>query len=364
MKPASRVVRAGASGPSGGITPPLDRSTTFERWPETGAYGRDGSGVAVELEAALGDLEAAEALCFASGMSAWAILCLAVLRPGAAVAIPTSGYWGVEALARDLLEPWGVEVRRYDPRRPDELPAAVPGARLVLVETPSNPHLAVVDIGAAAAAVHAAGALLVVDNTVATPLVQRPLDFGADLTWQSATKYLGGHSDVLAGVLATRDRELVARVRGLRTGTGGVLSPDGAWLVMRGLRTLAIRLERQSGSALELARRLAAHPAVVAVHYPGLPADPGHEVAARQMHGGFGGLLAFELPDAAAADRVCDRLALVRRATSLGSVESLIERRARVEPEGRVAPGLLRLSVGLEDVEDLWDDLEGALSGT
>jgi cystathionine gamma-synthase len=202
-----------------------------------------------------------------------------------------------------------------------------------------------------------------VDNTLATPLVQLPLDLGADLTWQSATKYLAGHSDVLAGVLAGRDPDLLDRVRRLRTDTGGVLSPDGAWLVLRGLRTLAVRLERHGASALHLARRLADHPGVVAVHYPGLPADPGHEVAARQMHGGFGGLLAFELRDAAAADAMCDRLALVRRATSLGSVETLIERRARIEPDGRVAQGLLRLSVGLEDVDDLWDDLEGTLSG-
>lgn len=363
MRPGSRVVRSGASGPWGGLSPPLDRSTTFERWPDTGAYARDGSQVAAACEAALGELEGAGALAFASGMTAWTTLGLAVLRPGAAVAIPTSGYWGVEALARDLFEPWGVDVRRYDPRRPDELAAAAPGTRLVLVETPSNPHLAVVDIVAAATVAHAAGALLVVDNTLATPLVQLPLDLGADLTWQSATKYLAGHSDVLAGVLAGRDPDLLDRVRRLRTDTGGVLSPDGAWLVLRGLRTLAVRLERHGASALHLARRLADHPGVVAVHYPGLPADPGHEVAARQMHGGFGGLLAFELRDAAAADAMCDRLALVRRATSLGSVETLIERRARIEPEGRVAQGLLRLSVGLEDVDDLWDDLEGALSG-
>jgi cystathionine gamma-synthase len=199
------------------------------------------------------------------------------------------------------------------------------------------------------------------DNTVATPLLQRPLDHGADVTWQSATKSLSGHSDTLAGVLSVRDDELHRQIMLTRRLVGGVLPPDAAWLLLRGVRTLSVRLERQCATALDLAERIAEHPAVRAIHYPGLPDHPSHELATRQMHGRYGSLLSFELPNAERAEQVEDELRLVRRATSLGSVESLIERRARVEPTGRVPEGLLRLSVGLEDVDDLWDDLRQSL---
>jgi cystathionine gamma-synthase len=366
MRPETKLARGLFENPSGGAAPPLDRSVTFERWPPgdpLAPYGRYTSPTADAAEQLLGALEDARSLVFASGMTAWTTLCLALLEPGSILVIPDRGYYGVETLAGQLLERFGVEVRRYAAGGSDTaaLASACRGAALALVETPANPQLTVLDLREAAEAAHAGGALLVCDNTVATPILQRPLDLGADITWHSATKFLAGHSDALAGVLATRDAALADRIAGVRAAIGTLLSPDAAWLLVRGLRTLAVRVERQSATALELARRLDLDPRVSAVHYPGLESAPGHAVAARQMHGGFGGLLSFEVADSQAAEQLEDRLTVIRRATSLGSVESLIERRGRIEPEGRVPQGLLRLSVGLEHVEDLWDDLDSAL---
>ena len=362
MRPETRLVRSPVDNPSGGVSPVLDRSTTFERLPLNGApYGRTDSPPAAEAEAVLGSLEDARALVFSSGMTAWATLSLARAAGRGPVVIPGQGYYGVEVQATLLLDRLGVEVRRYDPEDLGSLERAAEGAALVLVETPSNPTMVVVDIARAAEISHAAGALLCCDNTAATPLLQQPLALGADVTWQSATKYLGGHSDVIAGVLAMRDDALAEDLTGLRSNLGGILAPDGAWLLLRGVRTLGVRVERQCRTAEELARRLQGHPAVTQVWYAGLPDHPGHELAARQMDGRFGGLLSFALTDGETATRVEVSLALIRRATSLGSVESLLERRARFETPGRVPEELLRLSVGLEDVEDLWDDLEQAL---
>jgi cystathionine gamma-synthase len=362
MRRESRLVRSPVDNPSGGVSPVLDRSTTFERLPLNGPpYGRTDSPTAEEAEAVLGSLEDARALVFSSGMTAWATLSLARAAGRGAVVIPDQGYYGVEVQARLLLDRLGVEVRRYDPGDLASLQATAAGAALVLVETPSNPTMVVVDIAGAAEIAHGAGALLCCDNTASTPLLQQPLELGADVTWQSATKYLAGHSDVIAGVLCLRDDALAEDLMGLRSNLGGILAPDGAWLLLRGVRTLGVRLERQCRSAEELARRLHAHAAVQHVWYAGLPDHPGHDLAARQMAGRFGGLLSFALPDAETAASVEISVALIRRATSLGSVESLLERRARFETPGRVPDGLLRLSVGLEDVEDLWEDLEQAL---
>jgi cystathionine gamma-synthase len=362
MEPASQLVRGLVDNPSRGLSPALDRSTTFDREPGgTSPYARGHAPVAAEAEALLGALEGAEATVFASGMTALTCLCLAVLGEGSALALPTSGYYSLDGFASEILARFGVEVRRYDVRDRASFRRACDGAALAIIETPSNPLLTLTDIGQAAADAHAGDALLCCDSTFATPLLQRPLDLGADLAWQSATKYLAGHSDVLAGVITTRDAELRERLVRVRRTIGGILAPDPAWLLLRGLRTLHVRVPRQVTTASGLARRLAAHPAVRAVHYPGLPAHPDHELALRQMPDGAGGVLAFELADGPTAARCEDAVRLVRCATSLGGFETLIERRARLEPPGRVPEGLLRLSVGLEDVDDLWADLTQAI---
>jgi cystathionine gamma-synthase len=363
VEPDSLLVRGLVDNASRGLSPALDRSTTFER--EAGGsspYGRGHAPVAAEAEALLGALEDAEAAIFASGMTAWTCICLTVLSEGSALALPTSGYYSLEGFTAEILERFGVEVRRYDARDARDFEHACDGASLAIIETPSNPLLTLTDIEVAARAAHAGGALLCCDSTFATPLLQRPLDLGADLAWQSATKYLAGHSDVLAGVVTTRDSDLRARLVLTRRTIGGVLAPDPAWLLLRGLRTLHVRLPRQVETAAELARRLAEHPAVHEVHYPGLAGHPDHELALRQMPAGAGGVLAFELADGPKAGRCEDNVRLARCATSLGGIETLIERRARMEPEGRVPEGLLRLSVGLEHVDDLWDDLVQAIA--
>ena len=362
MEPASQLVRGLVDNPSRGLSPALDRSTTFDRDPGgTSPYARGHAPVAAEAEALLGALEGAEATVFASGMTALTCLCLAVLGEGSVLALPTSGYYSLDGFASEILGRFGVEVRRYDVRDRASFRRACEGAALAIIETPSNPLLTLTDIGQAAGDAHAGGALLCCDSTFATPLLQRPLDLGADLAWQSATKYLAGHSDVLAGVITTRDAELRERLVRVRRTIGGILAPDPAWLLLRGLRTLHVRVPRQVASASDLARRLTAHPAVRAVHYPGLAAHPDHELARRQMPDGAGGVLAFELADGPTAGRCEDAVRLARCATSLGGFETLIERRARLEPPGRVPEGLLRLSVGLEDVNDLWADLTQAI---
>jgi cystathionine gamma-synthase len=363
VEPDSLLVRGLVDNASRGLSPALDRSTTFERVAGgTSPYARGHAPVAAEAEALLGALEDAEATVFASGMTAWTCICLTVLGEGSALALPTSGYYSLEGFAAEILERFGVDVRRYDARDAGDFSRACDGAALAIVETPSNPLLTLTDIAVAAQAAHAGGALLCCDSTFATPLLQRPLDLGADLAWQSATKYLAGHSDVLAGVVTTREAYLRERLVLTRRTIGGVLAPDPAWLLLRGLRTLHVRLPRQVATAAELARRLAEHPAVRAVHYPGLPGHPDHELAQRQMPAGAGGVLAFELADGQTAGRCEDGVRLARCATSLGGVETLIERRARMEPEGRVPEGLLRLSIGLEGVDDLWDDLVQAIA--
>ena len=364
MEPDSLLVRGLVDNASRGLSPALDRSTTYERAEDgSSPYGRGHAPVAAEAEALLGALEDAEATVFASGMTALTCVCLTVLGEGSALALPTSGYYSLEGFSAEILERFGVALHRYDARDRESFRRACEGAALAIVETPSNPLLTLTDIARAADDAHAAGALLCCDSTFATPLLQRPLELGADLAWQSATKYLAGHSDALAGVITTRDPALRQRLVRTRRTTGGVLAPDAAWLLLRGLRTLHVRVGRQVASAGELARRLAAHPSVRHVHYPGLPDHPDHALALRQMPDGCGGVLAFELADGPTAGRCEEGVRLARCATSLGGFETLIERRARSEPEGRVPEGLLRLSVGLEDVDDLWADLAQAIAG-
>jgi len=305
--------------------------------------------VGLEAERVLGELEGGPALLFPSGAGATTALVLALLEPGAVVAVADGGYWGTFALLRGELGRWGLEVVPFDQTGPP------PRADLVWLEPCSNPLLTFPDLDAAIGQAHAAGSRVVVDNTVLSPMLLRPLEHGADYVLHSATKVLAGHHDVLLGVVACARPEDAARLAAFRTAAGIVAAPDPAWLMLRGLKTLAVRVERQSASALELARRLSAHPAVDRVRYPGL----GDPVAARYVEA-FGQLLSFDVADADSALCVERSLRLIENATSLGGVASTLEARARWEGD-RVPAGLLRLSVGLEDVEDLWADLQQAV---
>jgi cystathionine gamma-synthase len=340
----------GASGHE--LSPALSRATTFDRSQGPYAYQRQGSPTVEEAERALGELDSGHALLFPSGMAAVTAVLLGLLEPGARVAVPHDAYYGVPTLIETELARWGLELTRFDQTgRPPE------DGDAVWLETPANPLLSFPDLDAHVAAARARGARVIVDATAATPLLLRPLEHGADLVVHSATKYLSGHSDVLLGAVVCASEAERDRLYEFRTRTGIVAAPDPAWLLLRGLRTLGVRVPRQSATALELARRLDEHPAVERVHYPGL----GDAVAARYLGGQFGGLLSFLVAGGRdAAERVERSTRLIRNATSLGGVESVLETRARWEGD-RIPPNLVRLSVGLEDVDDLWLDLAQAL---
>ena len=324
-------------------------------------YARDDATPGWEaLEQVLGELEGGAAVSFSSGMAAIAAV-LDLLPTGAHVVAPTDCYTGVRALLNDGRRQgrWSVELVDVT----DTLAGVAAAARadLLWLESPTNPLLQVADLPALCAAGRAGGALVGVDNTFATPLLQQPLALGADVVVHSATKFIGGHSDLLLGAAVAADPDLAGRLRRRRELAGATPGALETYLALRGMRTMAVRLERGQRGAGELARRLAEHPAVGRVCYPGLSSDPGHARAAAQMSG-FGAILAFELPDAAAADAVCATVGVIRSATSLGGVESTIERRAKLPGQEHVPPGLLRLSIGCEHVEDLWDDLAAALA--
>jgi len=372
---SARTLAAQALGtidePSRALVPPIHLATTYVRDPDNqyrsgNIYGRPDNPTVREAEAIIAMLEGApSALLFGSGMSAATAIFLA-LEPGAHVLVPEIMYWGLRAWLLADARFWGLDVETVDASRPEAIEAALrPGAtRLVWLETPANPLWTITDIAAVAASAHRAGALVAVDSTCATPVFTRPLALGADLVMHAATKYLNGHSDVIAGALATaREDELWARIGRGRTMLGQILGPFETHLLIRGIRTLDLRVRAAAASAMELALRLSNHPAVGAVLYPGLPSHPGHAVAARQMQGGFGAMLSIRLGGGeAAAIATAARVGLWKRATSLGGVESLIEHRGSVEgPDSPCPMDLLRLSVGIEDVEDLFEDLDRAL---
>jgi cystathionine gamma-synthase len=353
------------------VVPPIHISTTYLRDPDNryrsgNVYGRPDNPTVREAEAVIAALEgAAEALVLGSGMSAATALFLA-LSPGDHVVAPRVMYWSLRNWLMTEATRWGLAVDLVDMADLDALRAAIrPGAtKLVWVETPANPLWSVTDIAAAAEIAHAAGAALAVDSTCATPMLTRPLEHGADIVMHAATKYLAGHSDVLAGALATRaGGPLWERVRKNRYTLGQILGPLEAFLLIRGMRTLPLRVAAASASAMALAERLAGHPAVAEVLYPGLPSHPQHAVALRQMAGGFGGMLSIRVKGGEpAAVGAAARVGLWKRATSLGGVESLIEHRASIEGEGSPCPpDLLRLSTGIEDPDDLFADLDRAL---
>ncbi len=318
------------------MTAPLDRSSSWpyqDGDPGPFSYARADHPTGVETEQALGVLEGGEALLLPSGMAAVTTAVLTLLRPGGTIALAEGAYYGHAVLFRHL-EPWGVRFVEFDQTEPP------PPADLVVLEAPANPLLTMPDFAAAAA--HPAP--VVCDSTVASPLRVRPLEHGCDLVLHSATKVLGGHDDLLAGVLVTRDPALRERLHTMRRLTGMVASADTAWLLQRGLKTLEVRLARQEETARTLAERLEAHPAVTTVRYPG-----------------FSFLVSFDVADSEAAGRVERALTTIVNATSLGGVKTKIEARHRWEGD-RIPQGLLRLSVGLEDVNVLWADLEQALA--
>ena len=319
-------------------------------------YGRSDNPTWEVLEHALEHLEGAPTLAFPSGMAAIAASLFAVLKAGERLLIPSDGYYTTRLLADRFLAALGVTVET----RPTAAMAegGFAGFQLVYLETPSNPGLDVCDIRAIAQAVHAEGGLVVVDNTTMTPLGQRPLDLGADIVVAADTKAPNGHSDVLMGHVATRDEALLAAIRDWRKLSGSIPGPFEAWLPHRGLETLEVRYSRMCDSALVVARGLSAHPAVRRVRYPGLEGDPAHNLAATQMQR-FGCLIGFELADADAADRFIETCALVQPATSFGGVHTSAERRLRWGDA--VAPGFIRLSVGVEPADALWAAIEAAL---
>ncbi len=357
---------------TGGVNPPLQLSSTYARdqnYDFVGdySYGRNGNPTWALLERVCADLDGgAAALCFASGMAAVCTL-FETLNSGEHVAAPRIMYHGAQDWLRRISERRGIGLTFYDAADPEDLARAIePGRTAILwVETPVNPTWDVIDIAAAAEVAHAAGALLAVDATVSTPVTTRPLELGADIVFHSATKYMNGHSDVVAGILVTaKDDARWDEINEVRKLTGGVLGPVEAWLLLRGMRTLAVRFDQASRNALAIARYFEDHPAIEQVLYPGLESHPGHAIARRQMTRGFGGMLSLLVKgDAATAKSIAGRTRLFVRATSLGGVESLIEHRASVEgPMSAVPPNLLRLSVGIERADELIDDLERSLN--
>lgn len=355
---------------TGAVVPPIQLATTYARdaaYRLIGpGYARDENPTPVHAERVVAALElGAAGLSFASGMAAATTAIRALCRPGDRIVAPRIGYYNLRGWLARFAARWGVGLELVDTTDLAAVRAAVrPGAtRLVWIETPANPTWDVTDIAAVAEIAHRAGALLVVDSTCATPVHSQPLALGADLVMHSATKYLGGHSDVLAGMLVARaEDEAWAAIRELHHDEGACLAPMDAYLLLRGLRTLFVRVERASQTAQLLAERLAFLPHVT-VLYPGLTSHPQHAIAARQMRRGFGGMLSIRVGgDPAAALRVVRRLRLWVPATSLGGVESLVEHRGSVEgPDTPTPPDLLRLSVGLEHADDLFEDLRHAL---
>ncbi len=374
---ATRAVHVGQEPDpdTGAVVPPIHLATTFAQ-DAVGThrgfeYSRTDNPTRRRLEECLASLEGARhGQAFSSGMGATTTLML-LFSPGDHVIYMEDVYGGTFRLFDKVLRRFGLTFTGVDATQLREVEAAfTPATKLVWLETPTNPLMHIVDIAAISQMAHQHGAQVCVDNTFATPVLQRPLELGADVVLHSATKYLGGHSDVVGGVLLTSDDELAEQLRFHQNAAGAVPSPFDCWLLLRGLRTLQLRVERQSDSAFKISRHLDEHRAVVRVYYPGLPHHPGRELATRQMGGLFGGMLSIELRSRDAALSALSRMRVFTLAESLGAVESLAElpalmTHASVPSDERARIGLsdslIRLSVGVEDVEDLIDDLEQAL---
>ena len=353
------------------VSPPIHMSTTYVRdadnqYRNGRVYARDHNPSYDQAEAVLCALEhGSEAALFASGMAA-ATAVFQALKPGDHVVAPKVMYWSLRNWLLNFATHWGLSVEFIDVHDNAQLQGAMqPGkTKLVWAETPANPLWTITDIAAAAEIAHKAGAWLAVDSTSASPVLTRPLTLGADIVMHSATKYLNGHSDIIAGVLVTReDSQFWQRVKMVRAQIGGTMGSFEAWLLLRGMRTLFLRVDAACRSAQRIAEHFHGHPQIAEVLYPGLQSFAGHAIAAKQMHGGFGGMLSIRVnAGEAAAIATAANVELWKRATSLGGVESLIEHRASVEGAGTPVPfDLLRLSVGIENADDLIADLEQAL---
>ena len=364
-RPGTRVVHAGLPEAEQGepFLPGPTFAAPFHLAGDTDAapygYHRYGNPTWTRYEAALAELEGGTTASFSSGMAAIAAILHAMLEPGDVLVAPEDAYPGIREIARHDLARSGVEVRLVATRE-DAIRDAMQGARLVWVETPSNPELSVIDIARLATDVHAQGGLLAVDNTVATPLSQQPLALGADISMCSGSKSLTGHSDLVLGHVAVADEEQALALRTWRGRSGAIPGPFEVWLAHRSLATLDVRMRRQGTNAQALAEALAAHGGLH-VRYPGLPDHPGHDVAARQMHVGFGPVLGFELPSGDAAQRFLGACTIVAEATSFGGTHTTAERRARWGTDP-IPDGFIRMSAGLEDPEDLVADVLGAVA--
>ncbi|MBX5476695.1 MAG: bifunctional cystathionine gamma-lyase/homocysteine desulfhydrase [Clostridia bacterium] len=373
----TRLIHGAPEDPlTGAVVTPIYQTSTFR---QVGVglhkgyeYARTSNPTRAALEAVAADLEGgARGIAFASGMAAITAV-FSLFSQGDHVVCGDDVYGGTYRVLSRVFQRFGIEVDFVDTSGVANVEAAMrANTRAVYVETPSNPLMKITDLAAVAELCRARGALLIVDNTFMTPYWQRPLELGADIVVHSATKYLGGHSDLVAGLVVARDAELGERLAFLQNSMGGVLAPHDAYLLLRGIKTLALRMEAHEANARRVAEWLRAQPAVRAVHYPGLPEHPGHDVHRRQARG-FGGMLSFELASAEAAEIVATRTQLFVLAESLGAVESLISVPARmthasIPPERRmelgITDGLVRLSVGVEDVDDLIDDLATAFAG-
>jgi len=346
--------------PDASLNPDVQFTSTYRAGGVLG-YGRYGNQTWLAVEEAIGQLEGGKTLIFSSGMAAINAV-FNILPIGAVVTASNQGYSGTMTVLKMLNESGRLEVRFVDVANTKEVLDAIPGTQLLWLESPTNPCLDVAELPTLIKAAKDAGIGVAVDNTFATPMNQNPLEMGADIVMNSVTKFLAGHSDVLMGSLSINDEALFTRVETQRKLGGAIAGPMEAWLALRGIRTFAIRVQRGSESALELAKRLSEHPKVSRVRYPGLPTDPQHEKAKSFMRG-FGAVFSFEVKGTGEeAERVCDAAKLITNATSLGGVETLWERRRRWPIESEVVPeSLIRVSVGLENVEDLWDDIKQAL---
>lgn len=342
---------------------PITLSATYVHTADIG-YGRDGNNGWAALERALSQLDGGHAVTFASGLAA-ATAISSLVPTGGLVVIPQAAYYGVKGIFGALAERGQIRLQLVDASDTDAVIAACDGAAMVWMESIANPTLVVADVPKIVAAAKKAGALAVVDATFATPLRQKPLELGADIVMHSATKFIGGHSDLLLGAVTSQSEEHATAIAAFRHDNGAIPGALESFLALRGLRTMAVRLDRAQANALELAKRLSAHQKVSKVNYPGLEGDSQFDIAQRVLPHGSGAMLSFELASTAEkVDAALEELTLITHATSLGGVESLIERRARYDAElnAGVPETLCRFSVGIEDVDDIWNDLEKAFS--